>query len=175
MWTIVHIFICFGTIWLPFPGKWLFTSLASCFSIGLLVFVTLIYSSSLYIWDSRLWSVIWIANIFFFSLSFISDFAYCYFVLYLLVCRIFFFGVEFFSYFLNGFGFWIKVLKKLFTLMLPQNSSWLLLKNVLFYILHLSLWSIGNGGRYGSNCFLNWLNSISYIYRRTIYKELYVG
>lgn len=174
MWTIVHIFICFGTIWLPFPGKWLFISLASCFSIGLLVFVTLIYGSSLYIWDSRLWSVIWIANIFY-SLSFISDFAYCYFVLYFLVYRIFFFGVKFFSYFLNGFGFWIIVLKKFFTLMLLQNSSWFLLITVLFYILHLNLWSFVNDGRYGLNSFFNWLNSILYIYRRTIYKELYGG
>ena len=53
MQTIVHIFICFGTIWLAFPGKWLFISFASCFSIGLWVFVILIYTSSLYVWDSR--------------------------------------------------------------------------------------------------------------------------
>ena len=50
------------------------------FSIGLLDFVILIYSSSLHIWDSRPQSVIWNANIFFSYLvvsHFVFDFLCC--------------------------------------------------------------------------------------------------
>lgn len=131
------------------------------FSIGLLDFVILIYSSSLHIWDSRPQSVLWNANIFFFlACHLFFDLVYCCFGLFLSVCHVelFFFlelnlsnisliGLDFVSWFLKRLPCY-GVIKEF-----SHDFFWYIYCFI-FYIKILDPFEIYPGVRYGSNSFL---------------------
>lgn len=162
------LFSCFRTLWILFPGQWFFLSFA-CFSIGLLDYVILIYSSSLHIWLGRPWSVIWIANIFLqlvicFLTLLIANSSSC-------ICSFahveIFYGVKFTNYF--SYGFWV-----LYHGFKEASLCWchqrILFRfppiNVLFYILHWNLWSIWNvcWCKVCICCLLDWIQVICMVF-----------